>query len=246
MRLNFKFSQTRIRNVCHELIDKVDLYFENEISDKQQHTSEKSIQNTDAPNILPRILRYFSQHDDLQLVTGDKKRLDGAISATFPLINRIIILKEEYNQIRFSDSFWLPAIITHEIGHWVLHAPVFKQFRRQLDLFEDCKICSSFDEITDLHPSDLNLFDQQANHFARELLLPEDKIQKALQQLGYYPPVIYREHHLNLMPFEEYCTRLAEKAHAVLQVPIPWLHFRMLELNIVQNRATTETVIQTS
>ena len=128
----------------------------------------------------------------------------------------------------------------------MLHAPVFKQFRRQLDLFEECKISSSFDEITDLHFSDLNLFDQQANQFARELLLPEAKIQTALQQLGYYPPVVYREHHLNLMPFEEYCTRLSEKAHAVLQVPIPWLHFRMLELNIVQNRAISVILSQTS
>lgn len=242
MKLYFKFSQTRIRSICQELIDKVDLFFKDDVLDKKQKTSEK----TDVPNILSQILRYFSHHDDLQLVTGDKKRLGENISATFPLINRITVLKEEYNQIRFSDSFWLPAIIAHEIGHWVLHAPVFKQFRRQLDLFEECKISSSFDEITDLHFSDLNLFDQQANQFARELLLPEAKIHTALQQLGYYPPVVYREHHLNLMPFEEYCTRLAEKAHSVLQVPIPWLHFRMRELNIVQNRAISVILSKTS
>ena len=228
MKLKFTFSNSRIRSLCQELVDDVDLFFQKTTSENNQQTSGKSAERSEISMILSQTLRYLSHHDNLQLVTVDKDKLTDNISATYPLINRIAILKEEYYQIRFSDSFWLPAIIAHEIGHWVLHAPVFKQFRRQLDLFEDCMICSSFDEITDLHTSTLNILDQQANHFARELLLPEANIQTALQQLGFYPPVIYREHHRNLMPFAEYCTKLAEKAHTVLQIPIPWLHIRML------------------
>ena len=37
---------------------------------------------------------------------------------------------------------------------------------------------------------DLDILDQQANLFARELLLPEENVKQALLQMGYYPPVI--------------------------------------------------------
>jgi len=62
-------------------------------------------------------------------------------------------------------------------------------------------------------------------------------MQIALHQAGYYPPVIYKEHHLNLMPFKEYNTRLAEKIHDTLQVPIPWIAFRLIEIGFLQNHS---------
>ena len=97
--------------------------------------------------------------------------------------------------------------------------------------------CKFFEDIKDLQNPSIDILDQQANLFARELLMPEENMQKALHKAGYYPPVIYKEHHLNLMPFEEYNTRLAERIHDILQVPTPWICYRLVELGHLQNQA---------
>ena len=230
--MKFKFSQSRIKSKVSEIVEEA-RQFHQESFGKQP--SENMLEST---AILSQTLRYFSKRDGLQVVTSEKESLEHYISAIFPISNKIAILKEEYYQILSSDSFWLPIIVAHELGHWVLHAPPYRKFKRQIDLFlEENKIGSTFDEIRNIENSDMDLLDQQANLFARELLLPEENVREALLQMGYYAPVVYKEHHLNLMPFEEYNTRLAEKIHNVLQVPTPWLRFRLTELNLLQNHA---------
>jgi len=226
--MKFNFTQTRIKTITKDLYSKVKEY------NKKIYKKESILE---APAILTHTLSYLTKQDGLDIVTADKNKLGDCISAIFPHSNRISILQKEYYQILSTDSFWLPIIISHEIGHWVLHAPTYKKFRSQLDLFEVSKIGSNFEDIKDLDNPDIDLLDQQANLFARELLMPDENMQIVLHQAGYYPPVIYKEHHLNLMPFEEYNTRLAEKIHDILQVPIPWIAHRLTELGLLQNQA---------
>lgn len=236
MNRKFKFSQSHIKNLVRDIGEKAKQYHLESFGEQQLSSNKLA-----ATLILNQTLRYYAKKDNLQVVTSEKDSMGNYISAIFPLSNKIAVLKEEYYQILSSDSYWLPIIIAHELGHWILHAATYRKFKRQIDLFlHDNQIGSTFDEIRNIENPKLDLLDQQANLFARELLLPEENLKEALHTMGYYSPVIYKAHHLNLMPFEEYKTRLAEKIQDLVQVPILWLCHRLIELNMLQNHAVTK------
>ncbi|HDL17492.1 MAG TPA: ImmA/IrrE family metallo-endopeptidase [Bacteroidetes bacterium] len=235
MENKFKFSHSRIRTFAEELFSAAKIFY-NERLNNSPAFEEDGEKIAEVADIISITLNYVEKTGGLSVRAAEKDVLGNCISALYPLTGEILILGEEYHRIITPESYWLPVIIAHEIGHWVLHAPVFRRFRRQLDLFEECRLASTYAEIGNMGGKDISILDQQANFFARELLLPEAKIITALHQLGYFPPLIYKEHHLTLMSFEEYTRRLAEKVHQLLPAPLQLLSFRLLELGILQNK----------
>ena len=109
--MKFKFSQSRIKSKVSEIVDEARQFHQKSFGEQP---SENKLEAT---VILSQTLRYFSKRDGLQVVTSEKETLEQYISAIFPISNKIAILKEEYYQILSSDSFWLPIIIAHELGH---------------------------------------------------------------------------------------------------------------------------------
>lgn len=227
MENKFKFSNSLIKTAANKLLST------SIINEPGSETGPV----TDISIVISKILDSLHKTAGLSIKAVSKKVLGDYVSALYPLSNEIVILEDEYHRLITPESYWLPVIIAHEIGHWVLHAPTFKRFRRQLDLFEECRLASTYEEIINMEKKDMSILNRQANLFARELLLPEGKIITALNQLGYFPPIIYKEHHLSLMSFEEYARRLAEKVHQFLSAPLPLLTIRLLELGFLQNHA---------
>jgi len=252
MKLKFKFPNSRIRTFSQQLQTEISKYLE--FSRSYQQSSPKiDPDQFNLLSLLPESAELLKQaghylhdqrHLDFQLLPASE--MGDNLSATRPLENLIVLHQDQFMEMQPSSNPWLPVVLAHELGHWFLHAPAFRRFGGQLDLFDKCQIGSTLTEISALDNDAIDLLDQQANCFAREWLLPEERLRTELQQAGYYPPIIYRQHHLSLMSFADYSLKLAEKIERALGLPVTYLSFRLQELGLLLNHAQSQPLKHTA
>lgn len=129
----------------------------------------------------------FDNEQDLGSEDGDE-----VLGKTLPVSRRILIT----STLRRGPEGRYRFTVAHEIGHWVLHRPLFIAGPGQTDLFgpanESRELVSLNRNVFHSDAATVPPEEWQANHFAAALLLDERVLQQAFQQRFGENPVALR------------------------------------------------------
>lgn len=130
----------------------------------------------------------FDDERDLGFEDGDQ-----VLGKTLPRSREILIT----SALRGGPEGRYRFTVAHEIGHWVLHRPLFLADSSQADLFgaaaESTELVSLNRSIFQGHLAAVPPEEWQANYFAAALLLNEDVLQRAFRDRFGENPLVLRD-----------------------------------------------------
>ena len=128
---------------------------------------------------------YFSDENDLGFADGDK-----VLGRTLPLAGRVEVCKTVRLQgpegrYRFT--------VAHELGHWILHRPLFLARRSMLDFFDHRQLPTAVISLNrNVFPSGTRPppAEWQANRFAVALLVDADHLRREFEYRFQKAPIV--------------------------------------------------------